>query len=83
MGTSAPTMTLMAQAPINAQTWVIIGLGMMGGMHYRAWGGIDGAQMVIAVTDALPGANCGGCGYAGCSAAAEAPASSRGSAPTR
>ncbi len=28
--------------------------------------------LVVAVTDALPGANCGGCGYAGCSAAAEA-----------
>ncbi len=27
---------------------------------------------VVAITDALPGANCGGCGYAGCSAAAEA-----------
>lgn len=27
---------------------------------------------VLAVTNALPGANCGGCGYAGCSAAAEA-----------
>ena len=29
----------------------IIGLGMMGGMHYRAWGGIDGAQ-IVAVADA-------------------------------
>lgn len=27
---------------------------------------------VLAITDTLPGANCGGCGYAGCSAAAEA-----------
>ena len=27
---------------------------------------------VAAVTDLLPGANCGGCGQAGCSAAAEA-----------
>jgi predicted dehydrogenase len=29
----------------------IIGLGMMGGMHYRAWGEIEGAQ-VVAVADA-------------------------------
>jgi len=29
----------------------IVGLGMMGGMHYRAWGGIDGAE-VVAVADA-------------------------------
>ena len=28
--------------------------------------------LVLAITDALPGANCGGCGYAGCAAAAEA-----------
>ncbi len=27
---------------------------------------------VLAIGDALPGANCGGCGYAGCAAAAEA-----------
>ncbi|MDD5707018.1 MAG: FAD-dependent oxidoreductase [Kiritimatiellae bacterium] len=27
---------------------------------------------ILAITDALPGANCGGCGYAGCGAAAEA-----------
>ncbi len=27
---------------------------------------------VLEITDALPGANCGGCGYAGCSAAASA-----------
>lgn len=27
---------------------------------------------VLAITDVLPGANCGGCGYAGCSASAEA-----------
>ena len=27
---------------------------------------------VMAITDTLPGANCGGCGYAGCAAAAEA-----------
>lgn len=29
-------------------------------------------ERVIAVTDALPGANCGGCGYSGCAALAEA-----------
>lgn len=28
--------------------------------------------LVLAITDALPAANCGGCGYAGCAAAAEA-----------
>ncbi len=27
---------------------------------------------VLSITDTLPGANCGGCGYAGCAAAAEA-----------
>jgi len=31
----------------------IIGLGMMGGMHYRAWQEIDGAE-VVAVADADP-----------------------------
>ncbi len=31
----------------------IIGLGMMGGMHYRAWGAIDGVE-VVAVADADP-----------------------------
>ncbi len=35
---------------------------------------------VLAITDALPGANCGGCGNAGCAAAAEAIAAGRASA---
>ena len=32
---------------------------------------------VLSITDALPGANCGGCGYAGCASAAEAIASGK------
>ena len=32
---------------------------------------------VLSITDTLPGANCGGCGYAGCASAAEAIASGK------
>ncbi|MCG8686637.1 MAG: 4Fe-4S dicluster domain-containing protein [Desulfobacterales bacterium] len=37
---------------------------------------------VVAIDDALPGANCGGCGFAGCASAAEAIASGKAEANT-
>lgn len=44
-----------------------IGLGVAAKVFY-----VEVDPLVAAVEEALPGANCGGCGYAGCSSAAEA-----------
>jgi len=64
-------------------TWVTIGLsaGTMFGMavvlsYILGWANkrfhVDVEPRVVAVIDALPGANCGGCGYVGCGEYAEA-----------
>ena len=44
-----------------------VGLGLAAKFFY-----VEVDPVVAAVEEALPGANCGGCGFAGCSAAAEA-----------
>jgi len=44
-----------------------LGLGVVAKLFY-----VHVDPLVLEVEEALPGANCGGCGYAGCSAAAEA-----------
>ena len=44
-----------------------VGLGLAAKLFY-----VEVDPVVAAVEEALPGANCGGCGFAGCSAAAEA-----------
>ncbi|MCG6909257.1 MAG: RnfABCDGE type electron transport complex subunit B [Deltaproteobacteria bacterium] len=64
-------------------TWVTIGLsaGTLFGMaivltSILGWANkkfyVDVDERVLAVLDALPGANCGGCGYVGCGEYAEA-----------
>lgn len=59
-------------------TLLLLGLGLAAGVGlviasrvFYVWED----PKVLAITDALPGANCGGCGYAGCAASAEAIAS--------
>jgi len=53
-----------------------VGLGVAAKLFY-----VEVDPLVAALEEALPGANCGGCGFAGCSAAAEALAEGR-MAPT-
>ena len=43
-----------------------VGLGLAAKLFY-----VEVDPKIVAVEEALPGANCGGCGYAGCSQAAE------------
>ena len=58
--------------------WPVISLGGMGlifggGLAYASrLFAIESDPRVSQVRDALPGANCGGCGYPGCDAFAEA-----------
>ena len=49
-----------------------VGLGVAAKVFY-----VEVDPLVAAIEEALPGANCGGCGFAGCSAAAEATAAGR------
>ena len=49
-----------------------VGLGVAAKVFY-----VEVDPLVAAVEEALPGANCGGCGFAGCAAAAEATAEGR------
>ena len=49
-----------------------VGLGVAAKVFY-----VEVDPLVAAIEEALPGANCGGCGFAGCSAAAEATAAGK------
>lgn len=49
-----------------------VGLGVAAKVFY-----VEVDPLVAAIEEALPGANCGGCGFAGCAAAAEATAAGR------
>ncbi len=53
-------------------------IGLLLGIAGRKFA-VETDEKVVAIRDALPGSNCGGCGYAGCDALAEAVA--KGEAP--
>ena len=60
---------------------ILIGIGILGGLGLIFGLVLSAASKVVhvetdprldALNDCLPGANCGGCGYAGCAGYAEA-----------
>jgi electron transport complex protein RnfB len=54
---------------------LFVGLGLLAGLLLSIFSGIfavEQDQRAVAVREALPGANCGACGYSGCDAYAEA-----------